>query len=321
MRLESVLALKAEMRDKLKASAGGQTRIRTYGLGDILVDRPAPGVAIGVGAGKKRSDYTLALRITRATRSATQFVELIRDKTRGEVDVLTVGPIAPLASVPSQRRKRRPLTPGDSVGHFRVEAGSIGAFVADSRNRLCVLSANHVLADSNRGNRGDPVLQPGRADGGRSKDWIGDLGKYIVLSATTSNEVDAAVAIVNEEIEIEGNIYNGRRLRGWRPSVRTNLPVSKVGRTTGATTGKVTAFALDDVEVPYRDLGVCYFDDQIEVVGDNGDFSAPGDSGALVLARSNLAVGLLFAGSASTNRTYLNPMGKVLLDLDCTLLL
>jgi hypothetical protein len=47
-----------------------------------------------------------------------------------------------------------------------------------------VLSNNHVLADENRGKRGDRILQPGTFDSGRSRDRIGELGRFVRLKAT-----------------------------------------------------------------------------------------------------------------------------------------
>ncbi|MEJ7591583.1 MAG: hypothetical protein WKF77_08540 [Planctomycetaceae bacterium] len=93
--------------------------------------------------------------------------------------------------------------------------------------------------------------------------------------------------------------------------------VRKVGRTTGETTGRVTAFELDNVVVDY-DIGNLRFDNQIEIEGTGTKaFSDGGDSGSLIFDEGNLGVGLLFAGgdSGGSNNmglTYANPLKAVL---------
>jgi hypothetical protein len=105
--------------------------------------------------------------------------------------------------------------------------------------------------------------------------------------------------------------------------------VAKFGRTTGHTVGTVTAFELDNVRVQY-DVGVVRFDGQIEVAGtEDASFSAPGDSGSLVVTATTdesgaAAVGLLFAGSqtggpSGLGLTYVNPIVAVLAALEVEL--
>ena len=93
--------------------------------------------------------------------------------------------------------------------------------------------------------------------------------------------------------------------------------VAKVGRTTGLTRGRVTAFELDNVEIEF-DLGFLRFDGQIEIEGDGDEpFSDGGDSGSLVVNADLCGVGLLFAGgdvggSNGRGLTYANPLRTVL---------
>ena len=75
-------------------------------------------------------------------------------------------------------------------------------------------------------------------------------------------------------------------------------PVEKVGRTTGHTRGRITAVEVDGVAVQY-DEAVHRFDDQIEIEGLTGAFSAGGDSGSVIWrSRDRAPLALLFAGSA-----------------------
>ena len=76
------------------------------------------------------------------------------------------------------------------------------------------------------------------------------------------------------------------------PFVDEGTEVAKLGRTTGLTRGRVTAFELDNVVVGY-DLGNLRFDNQIEIKGAGEEaFSAGGDVG----------------GSNGQGLTYANPL-------------
>ena len=93
--------------------------------------------------------------------------------------------------------------------------------------------------------------------------------------------------------------------------------VAKLGRTTGLTRGRVTAFEMDNVVVGY-DIGNVRFDDQVEIEGaGDGPFSDGGDSGSLIVGRDRRGVALLFAGSDQGGAngqglTYANPLRAVL---------
>jgi hypothetical protein len=94
-----------------------------------------------------------------------------------------------------------------------------------------------------------------------------------------------------------------------------------VGRTTGHTVGLITAVEVDGVAVQY-DGAVYRFDDQIEIAGRAGAFSAGGDSGSVIWrSRDRAPIGLLFAGSdtggvGGTGVTFANPLSTVLSTLD-----
>lgn len=82
--------------------------------------------------------------------------------------------------------------------------------------------------------------------------------------------MDAALAKVEKGIEYDPVLLRGlvsgadRRLAGPGPDfLDEGEAVFKVGRTTGATEGRVTAFDLDNLIVSY-DVGNLRFDGQIE---------------------------------------------------------
>ncbi len=103
------------------------------------------------------------------------------------------------------------------------------------------------------------------------------------------------------------------------------MEVFKIGRTTGHTLGRITAFAFRLLPVDFEgNLGVCSFDDVLEVEGLSGEFSAAGDSGSFILTDDARPVGLLFAGSETGGSngggvTNANLMATVLQDLDLSL--
>jgi hypothetical protein len=83
-------------------------------------------------------------------------------------------------------RFRPIISPGVSIGHFKVTAGTFGAFVTDkSTGERLILSNNHVLANSNDALVGDAILQPGAIDGGNNpSDAVATLERFIKLRFT-----------------------------------------------------------------------------------------------------------------------------------------
>jgi len=278
-------------------------------------DAPWPWVAVGLSP---------------TAHGARVAVRLQRDADRGllpdlgraaeaEVDVRVIGPVHSLASPAELQERTRPLRPGLSVAHPTVSAGTLGGFVRTPAG-LAILSNNHVLAASNAAAVGDAVRQPGPADGGRPDDRVATLAGFRHLVAGSSNLVDAAIATLDRGVDADPGDLPGGRLLG---SVAAGLDldpdeaVEKVGRTTGHTHGRISAVEVDGVAVQY-DTAVYRFDDQIEIEGRAGAFSAGGDSGSVIWrSRDRAPVGLLFAGSqtggpAGTGVTFANPLSTVL---------
>ncbi|MCZ2838428.1 hypothetical protein [Modestobacter sp. VKM Ac-2985] len=246
---------------------------------------------------------------------------------RDEVDVRVIGPVRPLRSpTPEELRRRgRPLRPGASISHRDVTAGTLGGFVRRAgAGELLVLSNNHVLANSDAATEGDPVLQPGVADGGLETDRIGGLTSFVRFRSQPGNLVDAAVAALDPGMAADPTAYPGGPLSAAVAAADETDPdelVEKVGRTTGHTHGRITAVEVDGVGVQYDDV-VHTFDDQVEIEGLTGGFSAGGDSGSVIWrSRDRAPLGLLFAGSttggsAGGGVTFANPMATVLRELD-----
>jgi len=329
MNLDEARARKAE----ILADAGGSPR--------ATAAEPGSGAGetyVGIVPSDHPDGYRLAIRLTGDTPDEpTDRVEAARTAAGADADVRYVGRVFALSTEPDEppgggedptptelQQRVRPLVRGSSVAHVDVSAGTIGAFVTvDGADGVHVLSNNHVLAASDQGQTGDAVLQPGPADGGGPADRIGALAAAVALDPRGPNVVDAAVASVDEDVAIDAAAHDGPVTGVIAPDAVRGR-VRKIGRTTGVTRGQISAFEVDGVPVGY-DTGVFTFDDQVEIEGVLGLFSAGGDSGSLITTETDrLGVGLLFAGSTTggpggTGVTYANPLATVLEQLGATL--
>ncbi len=237
-----------------------------------------------------------------------------------KTDVLAVGELfagqaelQPEFEALALAKRIRPAPGGYSVGHKNITAGTLGTCVYDRLgdpgdaigipSKYYILSNNHVLANSNNGQVGDSILQPGPFDGGTDPaDRIARLNRFVSITfeppvprAMHRNLVDAAVADGNFD-DLKREIHWVGHLRGWLPrdQIQVGMQVHKCGRTTNYSIGRITAVHAT-VDVNYGGGRVARFRDQIITT----NMSAGGDSGSMVATREgNKAVGLLFAGSS-----------------------
>jgi hypothetical protein len=289
---------------------------------------PGSSLAVGVAV-RPGGDLGLAVRARDISEPLAELVAGWADRLGEEIDVRATGPIRKF-------QRDRPLVPGASISLESGGTGTIGGFVrpGDEAAAVAILSNNHVLADENRAEIGAPVIQPGVADGGSTPgDTVAELAAFVPIDPASVNLVDAAVATIVDGVEWSMAPFErygglaGILDLGDEESIVFPM-VAKFGRTTDHTVGTVTAIELDLVRVQY-DIGVVRFDDQIEVEGLDGAFSAPGDSGSLVVTADESgaeAVGLLFAGSEiggsqGQGLTYLNPIVTVVAQLSSELVL
>jgi hypothetical protein len=269
--------------------------------------------------GPRSGEFRLAIRLFDKSETSVQFAKRAAAASRGEFNAAFLDPLWAPRHPPAAalfRRRIRPLTPGYSIGHRVVGAGTLGTFVAD-KTYAYILSNNHVLAAKNRGRAGNPIFQNGRLDAGHVPltNIVGRLARWVPIRRT-GNFVDAALSTINADEELDPR-HVGHPLSGWRESPTPGERVWKAGRTTGVTTGVVRAIEVDRVEVDYSDAGdgtlMCSFDGQVEIVGSKRTpvFSRGGDSGSVILDADDAAVGLLFAGNRQGGVTYANPLGAV----------
>ena len=273
---------------------------------------------VGVGIGEKiRGGFSqgrLCLKIyvekKLIAKKLTKAEFIPQEISRIETDVEEAGKIIAQANT----GRFRPAPGGVSLGHYQITAGTLGCLVKDKKSgKVLILSNNHVLANSNKAEKGDPILQPGPYDGGKKpKDLIGYLENWIEINfKKEANLVDAALARPKVSGDVRPEIMLIGSPQGLTKA-KIGMPIQKSGRTTGYTTGKVKDISAS-VKVNY-DNQTALFRGQILTT----NMSQGGDSGSLVLDMKQRAVGLLFAGSEQV--TILNPINEVLRLLDVEIL-
>jgi hypothetical protein len=306
-----------------------------------LLDRRnvvACGVGYKITEGESTDEPAIVISVTQkvpaAQLAAKDLVPKVIDGVK--TDVIETGVIRAFQG--HQGRWRPVIPPGVTIGHINVTAGTFGCLVRRG-GEIFILSNNHVLADVNAGRTGDPILQPGRYDGGTPADQVATLGDYIPIDfggeAPTCGLAQGLETAFNQAAQFFGSSH---RLSAYRQTTGINhvdvalaypaspdivtpdileigppkgvhaatlgTPVKKSGRTTGLTHGQVIQIAVT-TQVSYNGR-MARFTDQLMA----GAMSAPGDSGSAVLNEEGYVVGLLFAGSDTT--TIINPIQFVL---------
>ena len=329
MRLESVRELKQELFTSVLSETYLQQLARIAGVpAKPLPDATNPRLlALGISP-RGENDYVLAVRVQTASLLRSEEVTRIVERAGNEADVRFIGYVHKFAT-PWQQQRVRPLKIGVSIGHYSITAGTLGCFVRPAdvtgTGSTMVLSNNHVLANENRAAKGDDILQPGAYDGGeRPADVVAQLDRFVRLQTAGANVTDCAAATIANNIGYDAADITGVGKLTGVGDLNSDANVSKMGRTTGATHGRITAFELDNLVVGY-DSGSLRFDNQIEIESTSeGPFSQGGDSGSLIVNSSSEAVALLFAGSDTGGSnglgvTFGNPFPDVLANLKVNL--
>jgi len=248
--------------------------------------------------------------------------------------LLVLAAVASADSGPEhQITEARPIPLGVSGGNINDRdggfccGGTIGALVQDSQGVQYVLSNNHVLARTNRAAIGEGVVQPGRIDvncAALSADLVADLSRFVPISFSSDNQVDAAIGEVRSgAVDSSGTILDVGTLGAGTVAAAVGMSVKKSGRTTGLTSGTIAAVAVT-ADISYgKKCGpgagsIARFVNQFRI--DSSTFSDSGDSGSLIVenvASNPRAVGLLFAGSSTT--TLANPIDAVLSALNVSM--
>ncbi|MFW9967755.1 MAG: hypothetical protein ACFFEA_11440 [Candidatus Thorarchaeota archaeon] len=279
--------------------------------------------------------------------------DIIPTKIEDEMtDVIEVGKLRALQI--DKKARHRPCPMGTSGGHHLVTAGTNGELLRDKRTgNICIGTNNHVGANSNDAQIGDPYLQPAAYDGGTvQNDTIGHLLRFVPINFTLDqsecaaarfwsgiynvpakafgrmtrlkpvvaypdyNQVDGALIEVAEN-DVSPVIVDVGVPKGIKQA-QLDMLVQKSGRTSCHTVdGEITGIDATVGPISYGGR-FAYFRDQI-IISKEG-FSTGGDSGSLILDKEGYAVGKLFAGSDAQNITIANPIQTYLDLLDAELI-
>jgi hypothetical protein len=292
--------------------------------GDTLTDEPS--VIVSVSKKMPLNQLTASAKVPKTVDGV-------------KTDVIETGEIV---AFQDPKQKLRPAQPGVSLGHYQITAGTFGCLVQRG-GQIYILSNNHVLANVNAAQIGDPIWQPGKFDGGTSADQIATLEQFFpiafdgsgtpaptptndrpgcaplaallslfapkpaqpaAINQVGNNTIDCAIAKPLNPGLVSSNILGIGVPIGIGQGT-LGLAVQKSGRTSGYTTGQITQ--IDVTAVVNYDGKPATFRNQLVA----GSMSAGGDSGSAVLDMNKRVIGLLFAGSPGST-TLINPIQAVL---------
>jgi hypothetical protein len=295
------------------------------------------GIGFKVASGVVTGDLAITINVSKKVPTAQLAASDLVPKLLGsfKTDVVETGIFK---AFQDPKQKMRPARPGVSIGHYQITAGTFGCLVKRGSD-VFILSNNHVLANSNKANLGDAILQPGPYDGGTAADKIAELAEFVQIefdgggpqpggcsgligsllslfgqqpkpsgaNQPGDNHVDCAIAkplspdlVTPEILQIGTPAGVGTATLG--------TSVQKFGRTTTYTQGSIIQVDVT-ATVDYGGPTAVYHGQLMA-----GAMSQGGDSGSAVLDDQKRVVGLLFAGSDTT--TLMNPFQDVLTALN-----
>jgi hypothetical protein len=214
-----------------------------------------------------------------------------------------------LAAERANRRRVRPIEPGLSISGPNGTAGTLGCFVRDKQGKVYLLTLDHAL-QADGVSIGEPVIQPGRIDGGDVKhDEVAVVTRLVPLPCDPPNACAAVLAELQvgwkPELSLAGKVVPG--------DAKVGDEVLLLGRTSPLSRGRVTGMGVT-LRIRFGSKGlreaVCH--NLIAIQGVDGAFSRAGDSGGPVLTRDGRLIGLLHAGSQETG--YAVPIKPILAD-------
>ncbi|MBD3223732.1 MAG: hypothetical protein GF313_03335 [Caldithrix sp.] len=315
-------------------------RILTGSRRELLAKRNvvATGIGYKITNGKTTDELSIICSVDRKkSKQQLSATDLVPDHIDNiPTDVFPTGPIYALQA---RTDKWRPAPGGVSIGHINITAGTLGCLVQRDGIRM-ILSNNHVIANSNDADIGDPIVQPGPTDGGQyPQDHIANLSDFIPIQfegdgngngngiCSIAKSVAAPLNALAMLVGSKTKLYPKRQIAGRQ--AEENLvdcaiaqplddndvknEILELGKISGITEGtlgmdvtksgrttQVTSGTITQVDVTVQ---VSYGSDKIATFVDQlmtGNMSAGGDSGSAVLNTDNEIVGLLFAGSSSS---------------------
>jgi hypothetical protein len=181
-------------------------------------------------------------------------------------------------------------------------AGTLGGIFEDNKTgEPVLLSNNHVFANCSTEEQanahvGDPIFQPGRADGADPQaDIVATLLRWIPYSTTSDNLVDAAIAKPIAGVETSDLVLAEADefiTPGSMAPITSKTHVRKYGRTSGFTNGDIIDWDFSTTMTYPGGIKVKYVD---QLLAKLDTFS--GDSGSMLLDDNDNIVGMVFGGT------------------------
>jgi len=217
----------------------------------------------------------------------------------------------------------RPVPIGASLGNDQeCIPGTVGAIVVRNGTRY-LLGPNHLLARRDAGQVGEAIVQPARVDftadcaPSPRANRVARLTEFEPLRFDGSdNAIDGAIA---ELLTTDVTCATPPGFYGAPASTPADpvdgLPIEKLGRTTGLTSGEIKSVNVK--------LTLVYPEGKVRMVGQmltSKSFGAFGDSGSLVVADDGTLrpVGMLIGGG-SNGTGVVTPIGPLLARFGVTL--
>lgn len=271
---------------------------------DLLVKKNVLGVAIGEKWVKGVNTGAEAIIVLVEKKEAASNLDP-KDVIPSMIEGVTTDVVGKCGNVEAlaDTIRYRPVPGGVSAGHVSKATGTIGGWFLDKDKDLVALSNYHVFVAN--GKVGDLTFQPGLYDKAANVinegfaspytqyPYFATLKSYAPLNRY-GNLQDSAIAKVGHPALASTTIKDLGNPIGFKDSLTVGTIVTKKGRTSNVTTGRVIGIHAT-VAVDYGGGFRAIFNDQIITT----NMSAPGDSGSLLLDSSKYIVGLLFAGSST----------------------
>ncbi|NOX87428.1 MAG: S46 family peptidase [Calditrichaeota bacterium] len=312
----------------------------------------ATGIGYKIVNGKKTDQLAIICSVdTKVSKKLLLEEELIPQTIE---DVPTdVRPTGLFYALQDHTARYRPAPGGVSIGHINITAGTLGCLVQKD-GKVYILSNNHVLANSNEAEIGDPILQPGPYDGGgfpddhiaRLSDFVPihfegeDNGSSCSIGNALSSILNIPAALIGSKTRLKAVRLSENESRENKVDCAIAEPINpndvvneimEIGKIQGVTegtlgmsvkkSGRTTALTTGVIEQIDVTVSVSYGENKTAVFVDQlmaGNMSSGGDSGSAVLNDNNEIVGLLFAGSSSS--TIMNRIQNVFSALDVDLI-
>jgi hypothetical protein len=252
---------------------------------------------------------------TQSDKNGCPFINIPNRMAGFPIQIVCLNPLLPNFSEPlpesntQSKLRYRPICGGISAAHRDVSAGTLGAIVEDAKTgEPLLLSNNHVFANCSTEDRpnaqvGDPIYQPGRADGAvEEKDVVATLARWIPYSVTSDNLVDAAVATPKPGV-ITSDLVLGQDgefiTPGEMAPIKTKTHVKKYGRTSGMTNGDIIDWDFATTMTYPGGAKVRYVDQLLAKLD-----TYSGDSGSILLDDNDNVVGMVFGGTEVNGERY-----------------